>query len=225
MNCETPGLCDTGAAGPSPPPITCRCAAINAPHRLRLGRPRRLMLAPSRCNLLPLSQLHRGTQLDLVEHGLQLRLGNRRPICLEQPRKAPDRRPGQGALQQTDSDPVQLVQQAAPPRQRPAVLARPVLRLLRRRDGAQCGEGGSVPRCRPDRPAAPGRAPRNPSRHCARARSDDRGLGPCSLWSGTPSSGSGPLRCIAPGVASAEVVPTLVAAALAIVQSLKLTAR
>ena len=39
---------------------------------------------PSRCNLLPLIQLHRLAQLDLVDQGLQLRLGDRRPVGLEQ---------------------------------------------------------------------------------------------------------------------------------------------
>jgi hypothetical protein len=36
-------------------------------------------------NLLPLTQLHRSTQLDLVERGVQLRLKDQRPVCLKQP--------------------------------------------------------------------------------------------------------------------------------------------
>jgi hypothetical protein len=92
---------------------------------------------------------------------------------------------------------------------------------------ARCSmrRAGSVPRFRPGRPMAPQRARQSRARPCAREPRDELGLLPCSIWSGTPSSGSGPLRCAAFGVRSTEAAPTLVGPTLSSVQSLRLTGR
>jgi hypothetical protein len=90
--------------------------------------------------LLPLSQLYRRSQLDLVEHRAQPGIGHRAPVSLEQPAQAPDGCRGQGAIEQADPDQIQLVQQGTSARQRPGPLARTVVCRLCNQHGTQCGE-------------------------------------------------------------------------------------